>query len=115
MKLRLFLPAHWLILERPGRPPVSQLPSQKQLKKGQGLFTVEIDSSAEKIEEFCNSLTYWRMAVSWGGFESLIIPSCTFVKPGLYSTLSSRLIRFSVGLESADVLIRDIDNNMHLL
>ncbi len=89
--------------------------SQKQMKKGQGLFTVEIDSSAEKIEEFCNSLTYWRMAVSWGGFESLIIPSCTFVKPGLYSTLSSRLIRFSVGLESADVLIRDIDNNMHLL
>jgi cystathionine beta-lyase/cystathionine gamma-synthase len=89
--------------------------SNSQLKKGSGLFTIEVDSTAEKIEKFCNSLIFWRMAVSWGGFESLIIPSCTFVRPGLYGALPSNLIRFSVGLEDADSLIHDIDKNMYLL
>ncbi len=89
--------------------------SKIQMKKGTGLFTIEVDSTPGAIESFCNSLTYWRMAVSWGGFESLIIPSCTFVRPGLYSTLPPTLIRFSVGLEDAETLIQDIDKNMNLL
>lgn len=28
----------------------------------------------EAIEAFCNKLQYIRLAVSWGGHESLIIP-----------------------------------------
>jgi cystathionine beta-lyase/cystathionine gamma-synthase len=55
------------------------------------------------------------MAVSWGGYESLIIPSCTFVKPGLYSSLPDNLIRFSVGLEDLDVLIQDLEKGLSLL
>lgn len=86
-----------------------------QMKKGSGLFTILVDSTPEAIELFCNSLSYWRMAVSWGGFKSLIIPSCTFVRPGLYSALPPTLIRFSVGLEEAETLIRDIDKNINLL
>jgi len=86
-----------------------------QMSKGSGLFTIEVNSSTDAIESFCNSLIYWRMAVSWGGFESLIIPSCTFVRPGLYSTLPPTLIRFSVGLEDAETLIGDIDQHMNLL
>jgi len=89
--------------------------SKKQMAKGSGLFTIEVDSSVEAIESFCNHLIYWRMAVSWGGFESLVIPSCTFVRPGLYSALPVNLIRFSVGLEDADTLIQDIDRNMKFL
>lgn len=86
-----------------------------QMRKGSGLFTIEVDSTPEAIESFCNSLTYWRMAVSWGGFESLVIPSCTFVRPGLYSALPPTLIRFSVRLEDAETLIADIDKNINLL
>ncbi len=89
--------------------------ARKQMKKGTGLFTIEIDSTPEAIETFCNSLTYWRMAVSWGGFESLLIPSVAFVRPGLYSTLPPTLIRFSVGLEDAATLILDIEKNMKYL
>ncbi len=89
--------------------------ARSQMKKGSGLFTIEVDSTPEAIELFCNSLSYWRMAVSWGGFESLIIPSCTFVRPGLYSALPPTLIRFSVGLEEAESLIRDLDQHMMLL
>jgi cystathionine beta-lyase/cystathionine gamma-synthase len=86
--------------------------ANKQMKKGSGLFTIEVDSTPDAIETFCNNLTYWRMAVSWGGFESLVIPSCTFVRPGLYSALPPTLIRFSVGLEDAETLISDIDKSM---
>lgn len=89
---------------------------QTQMAKGSGLFSVEfVTDEIAAIEKFCNSLTYWRMAVSWGGFESLIIPSCTFVRPGLYSSLPANMIRFSVGLESAGALIGDLEKNLHLL
>ncbi|HPT13624.1 MAG TPA: aminotransferase class I/II-fold pyridoxal phosphate-dependent enzyme [Bacteroidales bacterium] len=90
--------------------------AKKQMTDCSGLFSIELKTNdVQAIEEFCNSLVYWRMAVSWGGYESLIIPSCTFVRPGLYSTLPANMIRFSVGLESADVLIDDLRKNLFLL
>jgi cystathionine beta-lyase/cystathionine gamma-synthase len=89
--------------------------ARAQMKKGSGLFTVDFNSTPEAIENFCNHLIYWRMAVSWGGFESLVIPSCTFARPGLYSALPPTLVRFSVGLEDAESLISDIDKNMKYL
>lgn len=88
----------------------------KQMQKGTGLFSVVLRTdNINAIERFCNSLTYWRMAVSWGGYESLIIPSCAFVRPGLYTSLPANMIRFSVGLESTDALISDLEKHMYLL
>ncbi|NVO18265.1 MAG: PLP-dependent transferase [Bacteroidetes bacterium] len=90
--------------------------AKKQMSQGSGLFTVQVESEdIAAIEQFCNSLKYWRMAVSWGGFESLIIPSCTFVRPGLYTTLPANLIRFSVGLEDPKSLIGDLEKSFELL
>ncbi len=88
----------------------------RQMKKGSGVFTIQtVTEDVDKIERFCNSLTYWRMAVSWGGFESLVIPSCTFVRPGLYTGLPINLIRFSVGLEEPESLINDLEKCMQFL
>jgi len=90
--------------------------ARKQMKKGAGLFTIQtVTEDTTSIERFCNSLEYWRMAVSWGGFESLIIPSCTFVRPGLYSSLPANLLRFSVGLEDPESLIHDLEKSLALL
>lgn len=84
----------------------------KQMQKATGLFTVQTKTkNTEAIISFCNSLIYWKMAVSWGGYESLVIPSCIFTG----GHLPSNLIRFSVGLESADALIQDIDHNINKL
>jgi cystathionine beta-lyase/cystathionine gamma-synthase len=51
------------------------------------------------------------MAVSWGGHESLIIPKCAGMKPELFDPANPehRLLRFYVGLESADYLIQDLE------
>jgi cystathionine beta-lyase/cystathionine gamma-synthase len=87
-----------------------------QMSHCSGLFTIQtITEDESAIEKFCNNLVYWKMAVSWGGFESLIIPSCTFVRPGLYSTLPANLNRFSVGLEDPDALICDLEKRLDLL
>jgi cystathionine beta-lyase/cystathionine gamma-synthase len=50
------------------------------------------------------------MAVSWGGHESLIIPSVVSIKPEDFNAAepNHRLIRFYVGLEDADYLIDDL-------
>ena len=62
------------------------------------------------------------MAVSWGGHESLIMPSCSFypkesydarpdesVSPvGRASVFPFNLVRFYIGLEDAEVLIDDL-------
>lgn len=56
---------------------------QKDLAKRQmtgacGLLTFQIKAEQiETIEKFCESLKHILMAVSWGGYESLIIPKCS--------------------------------------
>jgi cystathionine beta-lyase/cystathionine gamma-synthase len=70
---------------------------------------MKADSIAE-IEGFCEQLKHFRMAVSWGGHESLIIPKCAALDPGDFDphNRTHRLLRIYVGLEDADYLIRDL-------
>ncbi len=85
--------------------------ARKQMKGASGLisFYLKADSIAE-IEGFCERLKHFRMAVSWGGHESLIIPKCASLDPGDFNPneRAHRLIRIYVGLEDADYLIRDL-------
>ncbi|MEO7523426.1 MAG: aminotransferase class V-fold PLP-dependent enzyme, partial [Ferruginibacter sp.] len=51
--------------------------ARKQMKNACGLLTFIIKTnSIEEIERFCENLRHIFMAVSWGGYESLIIPKC---------------------------------------
>ena len=77
-----------------------------------GMFSFTLkDSSVSKIEDFCNKLQHILMAVSWGGHESLIIPSIAGIKLEDYDPANPRhqLIRMYVGLEDADYLIKDLE------
>ena len=77
-----------------------------------GLLTFSIKTQeCNAIETFCNSLKHVLMAVSWGGHESLIIPKCAGMKPWAFDPHNPehRLLRFYVGLESADYLTEDLD------
>jgi len=85
--------------------------ARKQMKGASGLisFYMKADSISE-IEGFCEQLKHFRMAVSWGGHESLIIPKCASLEPGDFDphNRTHRLLRIYVGLEDADYLIRDL-------
>ena len=86
--------------------------AQCQMQGCGGLFSFTLkESSAEKIETFCNSLQHVLMAVSWGGHESLLIPILATLGVGDYDMNNRRhqLIRMYVGLEDADYLIKDLE------
>jgi cystathionine beta-lyase/cystathionine gamma-synthase len=90
--------------------------AEKQMCKGSGLFTVEvINKDTSAIGAFCNTLKYFSLAVSWGGYESLVIPAFILSNPGQPSFLKSNLIRFSIGLEETEVLIADLENGLKVL
>lgn len=89
--------------------------AKKQMKNAGGLFSVVFKAkSIDQIESFCNSLKRFFMAVSWGGHESLIIPSIVSIKREEFdaSNANHRLIRFYVGLEDANYLIDDIRRSL---
>ncbi len=86
--------------------------AKKQMKNCGGLMSIELDvEDYAGVEKFCNSLRYFLMATSWGGFESLIFPICAFSKnkESHTSHLPWNLVRLYIGLEDAELLIRDLD------
>ena len=86
---------------------------------GTGLFSVEIEAETiDEIERFCNALRRFLMTCSWGGYESLVFPLCGALPVDSWNHRgqpSWRLIRFSVGLEPAEVLIEDLNRGFAAL
>jgi len=86
--------------------------AKKQMKACGGLFSIRLKhSSLEKIEAFCDSLKHILMAVSWGGYESLIIPACAGISKADFDIDNPRhiLIRIYIGLEEPEYLIKDLE------
>ena len=85
--------------------------AQRQMQGCGSMFSFTLKGSTiDKIETFCDKLQHILMAVSWGGHESLIIPSIAgFAKENFDdNNIRHRLIRMYVGLEDADYLIKDL-------
>jgi len=92
--------------------------ARKQMKKCGGLFSIVLkDAPLEKIEAFCNNLKHILMAVSWGGYESLIIPACAGLSKIEFDPTNKRhtLIRIYIGLEDANYLIADLEQALDQL
>ncbi|MFN5169914.1 MAG: trans-sulfuration enzyme family protein [Cyclobacteriaceae bacterium] len=86
--------------------------AKQQMKNAGGLFSMVLRATTmQQVEMFCNSLQRFLMAVSWGGHESLVIPSAVSIKPEEFNPAEERhrLVRLYVGLEDADYLIRDLE------
>jgi len=83
--------------------------AKKQMKNSGGLFSLSLNvDNLEQLEKFCNSLHYFLMATSWGGYESLMFPLCALGSSKSFENpLPWNLIRFYIGLEDAEVLIND--------
>lgn len=88
--------------------------AQKQMKGYSGLLSFEIDTDAAGVRRFLNSLTYFQIGVSWGGFESLAYAPIISVAKELpeemwqAAGIHPGLIRISVGLENSADLIADL-------
>jgi len=87
--------------------------AQKYLKIGTGMFTIDLATKdREAIESFCNHLKVFKMACSWGGYESLIFPALALVGSLNYDgpDIALNRIRVYVGLESSEVLRGDLES-----
>jgi cystathionine beta-lyase/cystathionine gamma-synthase len=86
--------------------------AKEQMTGACGLLTFILKAdTALEVEKFCESLQHIKMAVSWGGHESLIIPRCSGIKRDHFNAGNPehRMLRLYVGLEDAGYLISDLD------
>lgn len=122
--------ARWIIDKLDDHPKVERIwyPfhhgfSQLELAKKQmggcgGLFSVQFKTDTpEKMEAFIHRLRRFLMAVSWGGHESLIIPTIGFYGiPGRDNpTIPWTFCRFYIGLEEPEWLWEDLEQAMEVL
>ena len=78
-----------------------------------GLFSFEFDKTID-IPAFCDRLKLFKLGVSWGGHESLVVPAlitrgqAAGPNSALDFGVSDRVVRLHVGLEGADALWSDL-------
>lgn len=86
---------------------------ERQLSGYSGVFSFELaDATYDVVRRFVDSLQHFRIGVSWGGVESLVISPA---RRGSSESLKAQrippaLVRISVGLEGADVLLADLES-----
>jgi cystathionine beta-lyase/cystathionine gamma-synthase len=84
--------------------------ARKQMLKPTGLFSVRLKHTRrDKIELFVNSLRQFIIGVSWGGHESLVFPAISFDNETTREGYSNNLVRFYLGLDDPESLIKDLD------
>ena len=92
--------------------------AQRQMRGCGGLFSVQFNTdSMEKMEQFVHRLRRFLMAVSWGGHESLLIPTVGFYGiPGKPEpALPWSFCRFYIGLEDPEWLWEDLEQALEVL
>lgn len=91
--------------------------AQKQMSGYSGLFSFRLQPGAEKARHaFVDALELYLIGVSWGGYESLILPlSTAFQSEPAWRArrgLDDDTFRISIGLEDADDLIADLEKGL---
>jgi cystathionine beta-lyase len=95
--------------------PQSEL-ARRQMRNASGLFSVIFRADdLKRIERFCDSLKLFLLAVSWGGFESLVFPALTFGADEEGRDVPANLVRFYAGLENPEDLLADVQKSLHLI
>ena len=93
--------------------------AQAQMRGAGGLFSVNFKAKTiEQMEQFSDALApFFQFAVSWGGHESLQIPTCVFynLHPNEVPPLPFTFVRYYVGLEEPEYLIDKLTAALKLL
>jgi cysteine-S-conjugate beta-lyase len=117
--------AHWLSR----RPEVTQvlhpgLPGapghaiwKRDFTGACSLFGVEFKSefSAESTHAFVEALDLFGIGASWGGFESLALPTTGFITRTASAKFAGPLVRLHIGLEDVDDLIADLEQGLTVM
>jgi methionine-gamma-lyase len=122
-----FLESHLAVdkVEYPGCPNSinddQQVIFKKQCYGSGSLLSLFLKGGREEAYTFLDNLELFNLAVSLGGTESLAQHPATMthagVEPELRSEIgvSENLVRLSIGIESSEDLIRDLENALSLV
>ena len=86
---------------------IQRLKAARVMKTGRGISRVLHPCTDDQIRRFVDALTHFGIGVSWGGYESLVLP----VKPVRVATPwreDGQLVRFNIGLETLESLQADL-------
>ena len=82
-----------------------------QLRLASGLLSIEVDTDLDGVERFVDALDRFLIAVSWGGYESLVFPAAAWRDwrgRERECPVPVTLVRLSIGLEDPEVLVSDL-------
>jgi cystathionine beta-lyase/cystathionine gamma-synthase len=85
--------------------------AKKQMSGCGGLFTIEFDlPDIETLLHVVGKIKRWKIAVSWGGHEALMLPMAALYNlPGRDNPhIPWSYVRFYVGLEEPEYLLEDL-------
>ncbi len=85
---------------------------------GTGLLTIDLNTEdPATVSLFCEQLKRFKLGPSWGSYDSLIFPAMATVGSLNYDNPNVVInrVRISVGLESANLLIEDLQEALMLL
>ena len=85
--------------------------ARKQMSGCGGLFTIEFDvPDIESLLRIVSKVNRWKIAVSWGGHEALMLPmAALYNMPGRDDPhIPWNYVRFYVGLEEPEYLLEDL-------
>ena len=93
---------------------------QRDFLGASGLFTVifKPEYSVSQINQMVESYQYFAIGYSWGGFESLALPVHIGHLQSIRSATevaSNSMVRYQIGLENVDDLIRDAASGLKYL
>ncbi|NUT38367.1 MAG: aminotransferase class I/II-fold pyridoxal phosphate-dependent enzyme [Thermoactinospora sp.] len=115
-----FLEGHPAVrsVNHPGLPahPGHDL-AARQLSGYSSLFSFVLDTDdRDQVSKFLDNLRHFRIAVSWGGFESLAIGPALSIEESVRTTMGIPigLVRLAVGLEPADTLVDDLTRALEI-
>ncbi len=92
--------------------------ARRQMRGCGGLFSVQFKADSEAaMEAFVHRIERFLMAVSWGGHESLMMPTIGFYHiPGRTNPpMPYTFVRFYIGLEDPEWLWEDLERAMEML
>lgn len=124
LRVAAYLAAHpkVQVVHYPGLPssPYHDV-AKRQMRGFSGLFSMELDTNADGIKRFLNALSYFKIGVSWGGFESLAYAPIISVSRAMpeenwrAAGIIPNLVRLSIGLENVEDLIADLEGALREL
>ncbi|OYY02243.1 MAG: cystathionine beta-lyase [Acidocella sp. 35-58-6] len=118
--------AHWFVeqseVARVLHPALPSCPGHEVFKRdftgGCGLFGVVFQPqfSAAAVVAMIDSLKLFGIGASWGGYESLVLPTTgTISRSAGTGVFEGEIARFQIGLENIDDLIADMTQGLAVL